>query len=698
MISCWAWLCVGLVNAQTFGNVNIGGGGFVTAVLTCATQKNLIYCRTDVGGAYRWDDAGQSWTPLLDWTPADKLSYQGVESFAIDPQAPNKLYLFVGTSYWNGGTSAILRSNDYGKTFAITDVTDMFKANGNGADRQKGEMLAVDPNKGSVLFCGSRGKGLFKSTNSGASWRPVKTFPNVGNSHISFVQFDKSFGKQGEATPVIYVGVFKKGKNLFVSRDAGETWSAISPGMENALPQRCALASDSSLYITYGNWESGAIYRYKTHSGIWSNCTPYGVGRTFCGISVDPNDPEKIIASTYGHWEKQPWGHGDVIFTSTDGGDTWKDLSKLKKIKMDTNGFPWINKHAIHWACSIELDPFNSNRAFVTSGNGIFCCNNVWDDVTEWKFMCKGLEETVPFEVVSIPNGPLVSVIGDYDGFVHHNINESPKWGRHSPAMGSTTAIAVAAKNTQYMVRSAKHRYYSEDQGHTWKLMGYGPDRYMKDGHVAVSANATTVLWNAGNKQRRYITLRTTDNGQNWSECKGLEFASKPVADPENDAIFYAYNNASGYLYVSTDGGETFAPEGYVGGGGSTLIRTVLQNEGHIWVAKGNGGLAYSINKGKSFSVVNSVNTCAAVGLGKAAPGSSYPTIYIWGTIFGSDAVGLYRSTDAGKKWVRINNDAHQYGGPGNAHFVVGDENVYGRVYMSTAGRGIVYIDSANKP
>jgi hypothetical protein len=54
---------------------------------------------------------------------------------------------------------------------------------------------------------------------------------------------------------------------------------------------------------------------------------------------------------------------------------------------------------------------------------------------------------------------------------------------------------------------------------------------------------------------------------------------------------------------------------------------------------------------------------------------------------------GLYRSTDQAASWMRVNDDAHEYGGPGNGQFVQGDMNVFGRVYLSTAGRGIVYGD-----
>ena len=63
---------------------------------------------------------------------------------------------------------------------------------------------------------------------------------------------------------------------------------------------------------------------------------------------------------------------------------------------------------------------------------------------------------------------------------------------------------------------------------------------------------------------------------------------------------------------------------------------------------------------------------------------------YIWGRKTALQPIGLYRSDDMGATWTRINDDLHQFGGPGNAHIVSGDMNEYGRVYMSTVGRGVV--------
>jgi len=82
------------------------------------------------------------------------------------------------------------------------------------------------------------------------------------------------------------------------------------------------------------------------------------------------------------------------------------------------------------------------------------------------------------------------------------------------------------------------------------------------------------------------------------------------------------------------------------------------------------------------------VQTCSAIGLGKAAPGAAYFTLYMWGTV--GSVTGLYKSIDEGATWVRINDDATMFGGLGNAQFVVGDMNTYGVAYMSSVGRGVI--------
>ena len=181
--------------AYNWDTVAMGGGGFVSAVIPSKTEAGVVYARTDVGGAFRWDHANGRWVPLLDWVSDDQTGYLGVESLAVDPKSSRNVYMLAGISYFNNGKSAILRSTDYGATFTTIDVSSQFKAHGNGMGRQGGERLVVDPGSSNVLYVGTRWNGLFKSTNSGSSWSQVTslnvtTTPN--DNGISVVLADPS--------------------------------------------------------------------------------------------------------------------------------------------------------------------------------------------------------------------------------------------------------------------------------------------------------------------------------------------------------------------------------------------------------------------------------------------------------------------------------------------------------------------------
>ncbi len=693
------------LSAQTYAwdNVAIGGGGFVTGVITSKTEANLMYARTDVGGAYRWNAATSKWISLLDWCSTNETGYQGVEALAIDPQASNKVYMLVGTSYFNSGKTAILRSSDYGNTFSITNVTAQFTAHGNGMGRQNGERLAVDPNNGNILICGSRANGLWKSTDAGASFTAlslgVTTTTNANG--INFVVFDPT-GTTGSATQTFFIGVSRttgEGQNLYKTTNGGTSFTAVTGG-PSTMPQRAVMASDKNLYIAYadkeGPWNigSGQLWKFNTTTSVWTNITPASVTSGFGGISVDPSNPNRIIASTINVYAAQymngastVWG--DRIYLSTNGGSSWTNLVN-SGIVLDPNGCTWIYGNSIHWAGGIEFNPFNTAEAWVISGNGIFSCTNVNSATTTWKFNSIGIEETVPLDIVSMTAGPLVSVIGDYDGFKHTSITSfSPI---HSPTMGTTTGLAFAASNINKLVRvggdatNGGKMYYTINQGTNWTLCssinGY-------KGKVALTADGSTIIHCPEGSSTLY---RSTNNGTSWATCTGVSIADAvPVADMVNTNKVYAYNNTNGALMISTNAGTSFTTAGNAGSWGAKIIRTVPGQEGHIWIAMYGGGLKRSINSGTSFTTIAGVTSCDAVGLGKAAPAATYHTIYIWGTVGG--VTGVFRSINEGVNWVRVNDDAHEYGGPGNGQFVIGDMNSYGRVYMSTVGRGIAYGD-----
>jgi hypothetical protein len=65
------------------------------------------------------------------------------------------------------------------------------------------------------------------------------------------------------------------------------------------------------------------------------------------------------------------------------------------------------------------------------------------------------------------------------------------------------------------------------------------------------------------------------------------------------------------------------------------------------------------------------VQSASALGFGKANPGTSYQALYLIGTV--KNVTGVFRSTDKGATWLRVNDDAHQWGAIGGLGVITGD-------------------------
>ncbi|HET8844491.1 MAG TPA: hypothetical protein VFN35_23685, partial [Ktedonobacteraceae bacterium] len=280
----------GIANATSFDDqtytwknaVTGGGGGFIVDIIFNQKQKNLIYVRTDIGGAYRWEPRTETWTQLLAWVSPDEWNLSGVESLATDPVAPHRLYIAAGTytNSWTTMNGAILRSEDYGKTFRRTPMP--FKMGGNMPGRGMGERLAIDPNSNNILYFGARGEnGLWKSINHGVTWSHVANFPyqgpfaeNPNDSSgylsdpigIAWITFDPSTSKHGGPTQTIYVGVAdnRPGSNsLYRTTNGGQTWEAV-PG------QPTSSVNGNTVTVTGGaTWDlsSNATTGFLPHQG-----------------------------------------------------------------------------------------------------------------------------------------------------------------------------------------------------------------------------------------------------------------------------------------------------------------------------------------------------------------------------------------------------------------------------------------------
>jgi hypothetical protein len=738
--------------AYTWRNVEIVGGGFVPGIVFNTGEEGLVYARTDIGGAYRLDEETSRWIPLLDWVGWDDWNLTGVDSLATDPVEPNRLYLAAGTytNEWTDANGAILRSTDYGATFERTDLP--FKVGGNMPGRSMGERLAIDPNKNSVLYFGTRsGNGLWRSADYGVTWAKVESFPSVGTyvpnptSDYSYerdlvgvvwVTFDPRSSFAGQATRTIYVGVADKDASIYRSLDAGETWEAVPDQPTGFLPHHGVLSANGMLYVTYGKdcgpyqSDKGDVWKYDTASGEWILISPirsssednyFGYG----GLAVDAQHPDTIVVSSL-----ESWWPDDHIFRSTDGGATWKPIwewgsypERVFHYTQDISGAPWLDWGArdtkplpevapkLGWMIGdLEIDPFNSDRMLYGTGATIYGSDNLtaWDtggsvDIT---VKAQGLEETSVQDLISPPTGDahLISALGDLGGFRHTDLNVVPPSMIIKPPLTTGTSLDYAELEPGYVVRVGNccdsgspqvvNLGYSTDGGVTWQVAKSEPADVRQGGVVAVAADGSAVVWSPSGPEA--TVAYSTDNGATWTVSTGIPGGAQVRSDRVNPLKFYGFSG--GTFYVSVDGGATFAVTVSAGLPATSLVKfkALPGAEGEIWLAGGSEeegmyGLWHSIDSGATFEKLANVEEADVVGFGAPAPDATYPAIYISAKIEG--ARGLYRSDDAGASWVRINDDQHQYAYTGAA--ITGDPRVYGRVYVGTNGRGIIYGDGA---
>ncbi|MFJ8333255.1 WD40/YVTN/BNR-like repeat-containing protein [Streptomyces sp. NPDC094437] len=684
-------------------NVVVGGTGFVTGVLFHPSVRGLAYARTDIGGAYRWDERQGRWSALTDFLGWDDWNLLGVESIAVDPVHPDRVYLALGTYAQDWASNgAVLRSGDRGVSWRRADLGVKLGANEDG--RGTGERLLVDPRDSEVLWLGTRHDGLLKSVDRGASWEAVGQFPVAPSGSGQGVTLLVAVGR------VLYAGWGESdgsAANLYRTGD-GVAWEAVPgqpSGVAAKVPIRAAYDRHArQLYVTYADapgpngQADGSVHRLDVGSGRWTDVTPVvpgaSAGDTFGygGVAVDARRPGTVVVSTNNRWAAV-----DTLYRSTDGGRRWTSLKDSAVLDVsETPYLTWGAEQAKFgwWIQALALDPFDARHLVYGTGATLFGTR----DLRHWAPQIRGVEEASVVQLLSPPSGQAHLLSGSRDiGVLYHDrLGASPARGMASnPVFGSATGLALAARRPAYVVRTGWGDHgngaYSEDGGRTWAPFAtqpaLAPDA---PGPIAANADGSALLWSFVHWDgTKYAGYRSGDNGLTWDEVPSFPKGAVPVADPVRADVLYAYDTDAGVLYASTDSGRSFVARAGQLPSGDSQFKVVAApgRAGDLWLSTKENGLYRSIDGGVTFAEVGSCRASYTLGFGKAAPGARYPAIYHVGTV--GDVTGVYRSDDAAKSWVRINDEQHQWGWTGET--VTGDPRIYGRVYLATNGRGIQY-------
>lgn len=668
-----------------WGQLPIGGGGYVTGIVIHPKDKNIMYIRTDVGGAYRWNADNKSWVQMLDWIGPNEVNLVGVDGMAIDPNDPDRIYLAMGKDA--GGQGGIYRSENRGKTWK--KLMDARYAGNGRSDRWTGECIAVDPNNSQIIYAGTRTNGLWRSTDEGVGWKKVAGIPDgyTGTNPVGIrsIVFDPAV-KSGGKSSTLYVSVPETG--IYESTDGGESFS-LMPASPNH-PNRLQVA-DRELFVTH----TAGVSLWS--GGQWYDITPAdGRNKNYVALAVDElNDNKLVVAQRYGSFY-------NPVFRSDDKGKTWKQINSTAKLHVTV---PWWNKKRFSSATScMAFVPGGEGALYYTDWFGVWYTPDVWSGTADWYTLEEGHEETVVVAMLAPPTGALVySGMADNFGFAHRTLDTYPDKRLYDLNEGFSIAVCeehpenIAVLGAKSWDGNSTSLATSPDHGSTWTNRNLPAGSTL--GRIAISASdPDNMVYVAGGGSVYY----TRDRGNSWATGQGAPAGTVEKTDIWNKEfvlasdrmegnIFYLLDRKHGKLYTSSDGGGSWQvrdsrnlPDDLPR---IVHVVPVPGNRAALWISCDDKGLWKTSDGGKTFSRIYSFDVARFFSWGAAAPGNKFPTAYCYGKLRGQ--WGLYRSTDMGENWMRINDDEHQF--LGHVAAIAADRQTFGQIYIGTGGNGIFY-------
>jgi hypothetical protein len=738
-----------------FKPVKMGGGGFVSGIQIHPIAGGPVYCRTDVGGVYRWNEASSSWRQLMvaSALPPEVIAAEAVnagdgqpgsgshlkrlyhvESIAIDPSTPDILFVAAGKVLDQAGT--LLRSTDGGRSFQLMNLTVPMAGNAPYHLRVHGERLAVHPSNSKIVLFGSRGEGLWRSVNGGLDWARVDSVPvspvvkkgvPVG---VGPVVFDPANPDRA------YLSVSKVGS--FRSDDAGATWSQIGPEWADDL-----VISKGTVYLCRAGL---GVQRYFPTTG-WLTVNPSG-DKQINNLAVDPADPKRVFALH---------GGGKNIYRTLDGGDTWTKLvsgsTEKGRVLFRSRDISWLeNGDSRTWLSVGEfaIDPHNPARLWFAEGMGLYRSTDATDDNIAPSFdnIANGIEEFVASDVLATPGGKVTFLVWDRVGFnrTHATLDNAPEHQIGlSHKFGTGISLASSGLNPQFVVASVADMRLpplnggydtygvtsgtSTDGGATWSLFGSvnpatennTPETLMF-GEIVVSATDTqNLVWlprwpkwfirdgkavpNGGDNDQ--FIYSSTDGGASWQPAdignykdfrrEYMVVKRSLVADTVVGGKFYAYDQ-QGRIFVSTDKGVAWtvvnAGSALPVYGYTNVLRASPAHAGHLWFASG-----WDYRNANSEGLYRS--TDGGVNWAKLAGFSS-----TWHIGFGRaerdkgyPTIYVYGKYDGAWGLYRSTDEAQTWdllstfplGLIDNITALNGDPDFFGRVYLGYSGNGFAY-------
>ena len=245
------------------------------------------------------------------------------------------------------------------------------------------------PGRPNEYYFGATGGGLWKTIDGGTEWKPVTdgqvTSSSVGAVAVAETNPDIVYIGMGE---VQLRGSITQGDGVYKTKDGGKTWRHLGLKETQAVARiRIHPTNPDIVYVAalghpYGDNEERGVFRSMDGGNNWEKVLYVSPKAGAVDLIIDRNNPKVLYAST---WEVQRkawkmWGGGgdSKLWKSTDGGDTWSDLTSNTGMPA-----PPIGK------IGVTVSPADSNRVWAiveANEGGVFRSDDggkIWERVND---------------------------------------------------------------------------------------------------------------------------------------------------------------------------------------------------------------------------------------------------------------------------------------------------------------------------
>src|SRR5215213_1336749 len=189
-----------------------------------------------------------------------------------------------------------------------------------------------------TYYFGSVGGGVWKTTDGGVTWKPVSDgFFGGSIGAVAVSEWDPNVVYAGTGEKTVR-GNVSHGDGMWKSTDAGKTWTHA--GLKDSRhipririhPRNPDLVYAAVLGHLFGASQERGVYRSKDGGKSWERILFANENAGAFDLAMDPTNPRILYASTW-RVRRTPYslesgGEGSALWKSTDGGDTWKNLSR----------------------------------------------------------------------------------------------------------------------------------------------------------------------------------------------------------------------------------------------------------------------------------------------------------------------------------------------------------------------------------